>query len=196
MLINHSFQVDQPIDQVWSFFDDVPLVAACVPGADLTKEIGDDQYEGDVTISAGPVKLEFSGELKIKSRDNTKKVIVLEGAGADKKGRGAASVVLDASLNSLGGSTRVDLAIDLTISGAAAQYGRGLVADFTEVLIDQTADSMKTRMTAIAEGRDPMAVGAPQAASGISIAFSAFTLAVKRVFARFFLPYQPAPSRS
>jgi len=90
----------------------------------------------------------------------------------------------------------VDLAIDLNISGAAAQYGRGLVADFTEVLIDQTADSMKTRMTAIAEGRDPMAVGAPQAASGISIAFSAFTLAVKRVFARFFLPYQPAPSRS
>ena len=68
-------------------------------------------------------------------------------------------MVLDASLNSLGGSTRVDLAIDLTISGAAAQYGRGLVADFTEVLIDQTADSMKTRMTAIAEGRDPMAVG-------------------------------------
>jgi len=90
----------------------------------------------------------------------------------------------------------VDLAIDLNISGAAAQYGRGLVADFTEVLIDQTADSMKTRMTAIAEGRDPMAVGAPQAASGISIAFSAFMLAVKRVFARFFLPYQPAPSRS
>ncbi len=56
MLINHSFQVDQPIDQVWNFFDDVPLVAACVPGADLTKEVGDDQYEGDVTISAGPVK--------------------------------------------------------------------------------------------------------------------------------------------
>ncbi len=60
MLINHSFQVDQPIDQVWNFFDDVPLVAACVPGADLTKEVGEDQYEGDVTISAGPVKLEFS----------------------------------------------------------------------------------------------------------------------------------------
>ena len=75
MLINHSFQIDQPIDQVWNFFDNVPLVAACVPGADLTNEVGDDQYEGDVTISAGPVKLEFGGELKIKSRDNAKKVI-------------------------------------------------------------------------------------------------------------------------
>ena len=106
MLINHSFQVDQPIDQVWNFFDDVPLVAACVPGADLTNQVGDDQYEGDVTISAGPVKLEFSGELKIKSRDNTKKVIVLEGAGADKKGRGAASVVLDLSLIHISEPTR------------------------------------------------------------------------------------------
>ena len=66
MLINQSFDVDQPIDQVWKFFYDIPLVAACIPGADLTNEVGEDQYEGDVIISAGPVKLEFSGAVKIK----------------------------------------------------------------------------------------------------------------------------------
>jgi len=85
--------------------------------------------------------------------------------------------------------------MDMAISGAAAQYGRGLVQDVTAVLVDQTAESMKLRMTAIAEGRDPMAIGAPQAASGLAIGFTAFLRAAKRVFARFFLPYQPAPSR-
>jgi hypothetical protein len=54
---------------------------------------------------------------------------------------------------------------------------------------------MKARMTAIAEGRDPYDVGAPAAASGLAIGFTAFIRAAKRVFARFFLPYEPAPSR-
>jgi hypothetical protein len=47
----------------------------------------------------------------------------------------------------------------------------------------------------MAEGRDPMAIGAPKAASGLAIGFTAFLRAARRVFARFFLPYQAAPSR-
>ncbi|MFM1917713.1 MAG: hypothetical protein RJB01_1228 [Actinomycetota bacterium] len=195
MLINQSFDVNQPVDQVWSFFDDIPLVAACIPGADLRDQVGEDEYQGDVTISAGPVKLEFAGVVKIASRDNAKKTLVLDAAGADKKGRGAANALLNVALQPLGGTTRVNLSMDLAISGAAAQYGRGLVQDVTGVLINQTAGSMQAKMAAIAEGRDPMAVGSPQAASGLSIAFTAFAMAAKRVFARFFLPYQPAPSR-
>ncbi len=195
MLIQQSFDVGQPVDQVWSFFDNIPLVAACIPGADLTNQVSDDEYQGDVTISAGPVKLEFAGVVKVKSRDDAKKVLVLDAAGADKKGRGAASTLLTIGLQPLGGATKVNISMDLTISGAAAQYGRGLVQDVTGVLVNQTADSMKLRMTAIAEGRDPMAVGAPKAASGLAIGVTAFMRAAKRVFARFFLPYQPAPSR-
>ena len=196
MKITNSFEIDQPVDKVWEFFDDVPLVAACVPGANLTNKVGDDHYQGDVVISAGPVKLEFSGELKIKSRDEAKKMLVLDGVGADKKGRGNASTVLDVTLQPMGGAaTKVNIAMDLQISGAAAQYGRGLVQDVTGVLIDQTAGSMKVRMQARAQGQDPYAVGGPQAASGIAIGFTAFLRAVKRVFGRFFLPYEPAPSR-
>lgn len=195
MLITQTFDLDQPVDQVWNFFDDIPLVAACIPGADLTNQVGDDEYQGDVTISAGPVKLEFTGAVKVKSRDDARKAIVLDAAGADKKGRGTANALLTVALQPLGGSTRVNMSMDLAISGAAAQYGRGLVQDVTAVLIDQTAGSMKLRMTAIAEGRDPMAVGGPKAASGLAIGFTAFLRAAKRVFARFFLPYQPAPSR-
>lgn len=195
MLINQSFDVAQPVDQVWKFFDDIPLVAACIPGADLRDQVGEDEYQGDVIISAGPVKLEFAGVVKIASRDDSKKTLVLDAAGADKKGRGAANALLNVALQPLGGTTRVNLSMDLAISGAAAQYGRGLVQDVTGVLINQTAGSMQAKMAAIAEGRDPMAVGSPQAASGLSIAFTAFAMAAKRVFARFFLPYQPAPSR-
>jgi carbon monoxide dehydrogenase subunit G len=195
MLISQSFEVPQPVDSVWSFFDDIPLVAACIPGADLTNKVSEDEYQGDVTISAGPVKLEFAGVVKVKERDTARKVLVLDAAGADKKGRGAANALLTIALQSLGGQTKVNISMELQISGAAAQYGRGLVEDVTGVLVNQTAGSMQVRMKAIAEGRDPMAVGGPASASGFAIALTAFSRAAKRVFARFFLPYQPAPRR-
>jgi carbon monoxide dehydrogenase subunit G len=99
MLISQTIVVDQPIDDVWKFFDDIPQLAACIPGADLTDKLGTDHYGGDVIISAGPVKLEFAGQAKVASRDNAKKIITLDASGSDKKGRGEAQAILVAALN-------------------------------------------------------------------------------------------------
>ncbi len=195
MLITQSFEVDQPVDSVWKFFDNIPLVAACLPGANLNDQVGD-EYQGGIVISAGPVKLEFAGSARVKERDDANRILVLDAGGADKKGRGTASALLTCSLKSLGASTKVTIAMDLTITGQAAQYARGgLVEDVTGVLIAQTAESMRARLVAIAEGRDPMAIDGPKSASGLAIGLTAFARAAKRVFARFFLPYHPAPSR-
>jgi carbon monoxide dehydrogenase subunit G len=195
MLISQSFEVKQPIDAVWKFFDDIPQVAASIPGANLSKEVTKDKYEGGVVVSAGPVKLEFDGVAEVKSRDNAKRILVLDASGSDKKGRGAASVLLTASLNQIPGGTKVDLSMDLTISGAAANYGRGLVADVTAVLVNTATVNMEARMDAISKGLDPNSVGGVKAASGLSIGINAFKRATGRVLARFFLPYKPVARR-
>jgi len=195
MLISQTILVDQPIDDVWKFFDDIPQVAACIPGADLTDKLGTDHFGGDVIISAGPVKLEFAGQAKVKSRDNSKKIITIDASGSDKKGRGEAQAVLIAALNPASGGTTVKISLDLTVSGAAAQFGRGLIADVTAVLVNQTATSMQGRMKAISMGLDPNTVGGPKAASGVAIALTVVKKAAARIFARFFLPYQPVARR-
>ena len=195
MLISQSFEVKQPIDAVWKFFDDIPQVAASIPGANLSKEVSKDKYEGGVVVSAGPVKLEFDGVAEVKSRDNAKRILVLDASGSDKKGRGAASVLLTAALNQIPGGTKVDLSMDLTISGAAANYGRGLVADVTAVLVNTATVNMEARMDAISKGLDPNSVGGAKAASGISIGINALKRATGRVLARFFLPYKPVARR-
>ncbi len=195
MLISQSFDIAQPIDAVWKFFDDIPQVAASIPGANLTNEITKEHYEGDVIVSAGPVKLEFAGTALVKSRDDVKKVLVLDASGADKKGRGAASALLTASLSPIANGTKVSLSLDLTISGAAAQYGRGLVNDVTAVLVNSAAVNMSNRMDAISKGLDPDSVGGAKSASGLSIGLNAAKRAASRVFARFFLPYKPVARR-
>ena len=195
MLISQTILVDQPIDDVWKFFDDIPQVAACIPGADLTDKLGTNHFGGDVIISAGPVKLEFAGQAKVKSRDNSKKIITIDASGSDKKGRGEAQAVLIAALSPASGGTTVKISLDLTVSGAAAQFGRGLIADVTAVLVNQTATSMQGRMKAISMGLDPNTVGGPKAASGVAIALTVVKKAAARIFARFFLPYQPVARR-
>ncbi|MEY2958223.1 MAG: hypothetical protein RLZZ01_791 [Actinomycetota bacterium] len=193
MLITNQVEVAQPLEAVWSFFGDIPQVAACLPGANLTDQTGENRYEGDVVIRTGPVKLEFSGAAEIRDRDEATRTIVVDASGADKKGRGQASLALTAKLVPLGGGTRVDVSLDLTISGAAAQYGRGLVADVTAVLLEQFAGSMQQRIDAVSKGLDPNAI-VTKPASGLSIVARAARLALMRVFRRFFLPYQPQPT--
>jgi carbon monoxide dehydrogenase subunit G len=195
MLITQAIEVDQPIDAVWRFFDDIPQVAACIPGANLTDQVAENTFAGDVIIKAGPVKLEFAGQASIKSRDDATHTVAFDAAGADKKGRGAATAVLTAVLTSVPRGTKVDISLELEISGAAAQYGRGLVNDVTAVLVTQTADSMQARLRAIAMGLDPNAVVGAKAASGLAIGFNAFMRALARVFNRFFMPYVPQPRR-
>jgi carbon monoxide dehydrogenase subunit G len=195
MLIKNNFEVAQPVEKVWRFFDDIPQVAACLPGTKLTDDLGDNKYNGTVAISMGPVKLQFAGTAQIKERDDAAKRIVVDAAGSDEKGRGQAAMTGSASLSPAAGGTKVDVELDLQLSGAAAQYGRGMISDVTAILVSDFATNMQSRMNAIDRGVSPDQAGAPaRSASGFAIGLRAMRLALARVLRRFFRPYQPNPT--
>jgi hypothetical protein len=98
--------------------------------------------------------------------------------------------MLTASLTPTSTGTKVDVLMDLQLSGAAAQYGRGLVSDVTQVLLGDFASTMQARLGAIARGQSPDQIAAAKSASGLAIGVRAARMALTRVFKRFFLPYQ------
>ena len=191
MLITNDFQVAQPVEAVWRFFDDIPQVAACLPGAELTSNLGDDKYQGRVAVRMGPVRLQFGGTAEITERDDTAKRIVVNAAGAEQKGRGQASMVVTATLTRAGQGTKVAVAQDLQLSGAAAQYGRGMISDVTSVLMRDFSANMAGRIERIERGESAEQIGASSPASGFTIGLRAAIMALTRVFRRFFAPYQP-----
>jgi hypothetical protein len=191
VLIKSDFEVSEPIESVWRFFEDIPQVATCLPGAELSENVGDDKYLGKVAIKMGPIKLQFAGSAQIKERNDAAKRIVVDAAGADEKGRGQASMLLTATLAPTVGGTKVDVSMDLQISGAAAQYGRGLISDVTKVLLGDFGTNLQNRLGAKVRGLSPDQVASVRPASGLAIGLRAARLALKRVFGRFFLPYQP-----
>src|SRR6266851_8309127 len=193
MLITNDFEVAQPVEAVWQFFGDIPQVASCLPGAELTETLGDDKYGGRVAVRMGPVRLQFAGTAEITERDEAAKRIVVHATGAEERGRGQASMVVSATLapaSRSGSGTKVAVSQDLQLSGAAAQYGRGMISDVTAVLMRDFAANLAARITAAERGETVRASAA--AAGGFAIGLRAALMALRRVFRRFFVPYQAA----
>ena len=194
MIITSDFEVAEPVDKVWKFFDNIPQVASCLPGAELTKDLGDDKYEGRVAIRMGPVRMQFVGTADITERDNAARHIVVHAAGADEKGRGQAAMIVTATLTRAGRGTKVAVAQDLQLSGAAAQYGRGMISDVSSVLMRDFATNMQDRIQRIERGEsvEQLAAAGASPARGFTLGMRAAVMALSRVFRRFFLPYQAA----
>jgi uncharacterized protein len=196
MLIKNEFEVAEPVEKVWQFFENIPQVAACLPGAELTEDLGDDKYKGKVAVRMGPVRLQFAGTADITERDEAARRVVVHASGADEKGRGQASMVVTATLTRASRGTKVGVTQDLQLSGAAAQYGRGMIGDVTAVLMRDFSANMQDRIERIERGESPeeyaaqIAAAAP--AKGFTLGMRAALMALSRVFRRFFLPYQPA----
>jgi uncharacterized protein len=191
MLISNEFEVGQPVDRVWRFFDDIPQVAACLPGTELTSDLGDDQYEGQVAVRMGPVKLQFAGKAHITERDDAARRIVVDASGAEVRGRGQAAMVVTARLTAAGReATTVAVSQDLQLSGAAAQYGRGMISDVTAILMRDFSANLVRRIDAVERGISADELAAASPASGLKLGLMALQLALSRVFRRFFLPYQ------
>jgi carbon monoxide dehydrogenase subunit G len=193
MLIKNEFQVAAPVDKVWQFFGDIPQVAACLPGTELTDDLGGDKYEGRVAVRMGPVRLQFAGKADIAERDEAAKRIVVNATGAEEKGRGQASMVVTATLAPAGRGTKVSVAQDLQLSGAAAQYGRGMIADVSAVLMRDFSVNLADRIDRAERGETvtgPATSASP--ASGFTLGMRAALMALRRVFRRFFVPYHAA----
>ena len=194
MLIKNEFEVAEPVEKVWQFFDNIPQVAACLPGAELTEELGGDKYKGKVAVRMGPVRLQFAGTADITERDEAAKRVVVHASGADEKGRGQASMIVTATLAQAGRGTKVGVTQDLQLSGAAAQYGRGMISDVTAVLMRDFSANMQNRIERLDRGEpaEQVAASAATPAKGFTLGMRAALMALSRVFRRFFLPYQPA----
>ena len=194
MLIKNEFEVAQPVEKVWQFFENIPQVATCLPGAELTEDLGDEKYKGKVAIRMGPVRMQFAGTADITERDEAAKRVVVHAAGADEKGRGQAAMIVTATLTRAGRGTKVAVAQDLQLSGPAAQYGRGMISDVSSVLMRDFATNMQDRIERIERGESVEQITAASAspARGFTLGMRAAMMALSRVFRRFFAPYQAA----
>lgn len=170
MELENSFLVPADIDTAWNTLLDVESIAPCMPGATLTSFTGD-EFTADVKVKLGPVTMVFGGIGKFVSKDPATHTAVIDAAGKEVKGGGNASAKITATLTAEGPSvTRANITTDLTITGKAAQFGRGVMADVSKRLIDQFAGNLQTVIEHRKASVSP--AEAPETSSATSDAFA------------------------
>ena len=167
MLIENEFTVPAPVDQVWRYMNDFPQVARCMPGAEITQVNGDRQVKGRVKVSMGPLKLAFAGTIDILEKNEAGHRVVMKATGAEEKGKGQASATVTSTMAPAGNGTRVMVSQHLQMSGAIAQYGRGMMQDVIGSLMKQFANCAAGDIARPGSGK--AGGGAPKAMSGFSL---------------------------
>lgn len=176
--IEQSFTVHHPRDAVWAFFADVDAVAACMPGAQLTAPSDGRRVEGRITVKMGPMAPSFKGVAEI-WRDDAAFRGTIEGQGLDEKSASRTRGEVAYALSEIDGgtATRVDIAVEFTLTGALAQFSRGgLVNELAARIVEIFAKNLEARMDARARGED--APAGPAAGAELN-AFAIFWSALK-----------------
>lgn len=182
MKINNSFEVSQPLGVVWDFFQDVPTVAQCLPGAELTEDKGDGIYAGRVSAKLGPLSASFEGEATVVADPATHSASI-KGKGVDRRGgsRGRMSVMYQ--LEKAEGGTMVNIDADVTLAGAAAQFGRsGLIREISNRLIGEFAQCLEGKLSAVTVEEAAMVQAGE--VKGLGLFFKTLGARIKRIFSR------------
>ncbi len=148
MKLNNEFTVDVPVEDVWNVLLDLERITPCLPGASLTEETGEREYDGAMKVKLGPVTQQYKGTVKIQEADESAHRAVLRADGKDARGQGTASATIVSTLHDEGnGSTRVSVETDMQITGRAAQFGQGIQQQVSEKLLGRFADCLEEEIT-------------------------------------------------
>ncbi|GAA5121863.1 xanthine dehydrogenase family Fe-S subunit [Haloechinothrix salitolerans] len=155
-VVNTRTEIAVSENEVWRVLDDVPLLARCLPGAELTDDLGDNRYAGRAKVSVGPVKLAFTGTAHIIEHDKAGRRIRMLAQGYDTGGaRTQAEIVLRTEATAQGTVLFADAAVYLT--GRIAQFGRALAGDVSRRMFEQFADALSRTATSGTALPEPVA---------------------------------------
>ena len=176
MELNHTFTVPTTVEETWAAFEDIESVAGCFPGATVTEVAGDD-FKGSAKVKLGPIALVYTGTGHFVEKDQAARRFVIEAKGKDKRGNGTAGAMVTATLADAGeGSTKVDVLTDLAITGKPAQFGRGVMQDVSDKLLQQFVTCLQDKVGAAGAPGAPAeaapAEAAPAAAGASEVALA------------------------
>ena len=154
--------------RAWAILSDLKATAACMPGADITEQLGESSYKGAVKVKVGPAVAQFGGTVDVLEKDDAARKVVMLGKGADKGGSSAsmdltATVVSDPEDPSrcvLHGMAAV------IVNGKFAQFGGRMMVQVSEMILGQFVENFARAAQALPAPAD--AAAAPAGAAAVA----------------------------
>jgi carbon monoxide dehydrogenase subunit G len=180
--LENSFEVPASPEQAWALLIDVPRIIPCMPGATLDETVDEANWKATMAVRLGPISLSFKTDVKREEADEASRRAKLSAKAREARGRGNASATIESSLTPQNGGTRVDIVTDLQLTGAVAQYGRGLVGDVSSQLVTQFADCLKAQLAATPQEAAAAVEEQSRPVSGLRLGFGALWRSIRGLF--------------
>ena len=178
--LDKTFPIGAPSSDAWGFLQDIPGVAACMPGAEITETVDDSHYKGKVKAKIGPATMAFNGVIEIKGLDADKRELRLHGQGQDTKGSSSASMDLTATVvDGADGGCELKGQAVVTVTGKAASLGGRMMTQVADQILKQFGRNFVNNVLALgggeaaAEAREELAEQ-PAELNGLAFAWSVF----------------------
>jgi carbon monoxide dehydrogenase subunit G len=164
--LDKQYPLNVDAQRAWQLLSDVKAVAGCMPGAEITEQLGEGSYKGGVKVKVGPAVAQFAGQVDVLETVVAERKMVLRGKGADKGGSSASmdltAVIVPDPNNPehcvLNGSAAV------IVNGKFAQFGGRMMVQVSDMILAQFVENF--RQTALSL---PVPAGAAGAAEGASV---------------------------
>ncbi|GAA1163008.1 2Fe-2S iron-sulfur cluster-binding protein [Nocardioides aquiterrae] len=171
--IDVTSQLGSAPEDVARVFGDIRLLARCLPGAELTDDLGEAWYRGRARVALGPVRLTFNGIAHVLEQSGER--IVMRAQGKDTGGGGAQAGIVMSAVPAEGG-TVLEARADVFLTGRIAGFGRSLAGDVSRRMFEDFARALDRAAAGEEAGPESRPPGA------FSLLFAAL---LERVRARF-----------
>lgn len=151
--LDKTFPIAASGGSAWTFLQDIPGVASCMPGAEVTETIDDSHYKGAVKTKIGPATMAFNGDIEIVGIDSAKRELHLIGRGQDTKGTSSAEMDLTAWVIDVGeGQCELKGQAQVKMTGKAASLGGRMMTQVADQILNQFGKNFANNVVAMGEG--------------------------------------------
>jgi carbon monoxide dehydrogenase subunit G len=143
--LDKQYPLDVDAERAWTLLNDLKAVAGCMPGAQITEQLGEGSYKGAIKIKVGPAVAQFAGQVDVLETVPAERKMVMRGKGADKGGSSAsmdltAVIVADPANPAhcvLNGSASV------IVNGKFAQFGGRMMVQVSDMILAQFVENFR-----------------------------------------------------
>ncbi len=188
--INKVFPLDGSVSDAWDLLENIEQVASCMPGAEITETVDENNFKGSVKVKIGPMHVAFNGDIAVQEINPGEHQVHLIAKGQDSKGTSSASMDLTASVRTAeSGASELTGDADVTVNGKLAHFGGRMMTQVADQILGQFADNFSSKLGASADSEASAQTASEpepqvQEINGLKFAWQALIGFIKSFFTR------------
>lgn len=192
--IEQRFEVQAPVERVWSYLIDPKRVVECLPGAELLEQPDERTFLGAIKVKVGPLSMSYKGQGKFTEINEETHQVRMVGDAREVTGSGSTKVSMLSTVSPLAnGGAEVVVSADIDLVGKIVQFGRGMIEEVSRQMFRQFSTCVKQHLEVAdepksdqSESESKSARSEPKAVAAAPLAFRAIWAMICRFFGRLF----------